>query len=343
MIHVQTLDRKIWDKDSISAYLQRCAHADVDAVIDFSPEGSSAEALGMYRLLDRFCDLTGYKKSRITIRTGNVVEQHPEYNIERNPEYWYEIAQIQLWLDGKTIQTGTTPSKHFANFISRSNWFRLWTATILSSKFGDKTLQTYHYDPLRENYNFNGHIGIDDLFRRGCDVISEAVEFVQSCPRTIDLDYLADLTNSSSSVFQHTDSYYPIQHPSNLNLLQYYNDIFVDVVVEPNISGSCFLVTEKLWRPIVARRPFIVVSNAEYLMNLRKLGFKTFDAWWNEDYDWAHNGNRIKKIDELLTELAQWSTEELEAKLIDMSETLEHNYETFVNLKYDKIRNAFGI
>jgi hypothetical protein len=340
-MNVQTLDRKIWRKDLVAAYLQRCADNNLDAVIDFSPEGSCATAMGMYRLLDEFCQANRYAKSRVTIKTGNMREQHPEYNIVRDASYWYEVPQIQEWLQSKCINSGNTPSKHFGNFTSRSNWFRLWIATILASKYSDKTIQTYHYDPDRENVNYNGYIGIDDLLGRDCDCVREAVEFINTCPRTIDLDYLSNLDNCKDSIFQHQDSYYPIQHPSNLNLLQYYRDIFVDVVVEPNISGSCFLVTEKLWRAIIARRPFIVVSTAEYLANLRKLGFKTFSDYWNEDYDWAHNQHRIRQVDVVLDDIAKLSLQQLHTQLVDMQHILDHNYNVFMQLNQAQIEQAF--
>jgi hypothetical protein len=143
-------------------------------------------------------------------------------------------------------------------------------------------------------------------------------------------------------MYQHENSYYPIQHPSNLNLLQYYQDIFVDVVVEPNISGNCFLVTEKLWRAILAKRPFIVVSNPNYLNNLKRLGFKTFDNYWDEEYDIHKEVNRIDKIKLILQEISSWALDELSNKLQDMESTLDHNLTVFKELTYDKINTTFG-
>jgi len=338
---VQTLDRKIWRKDLLFAYLQKCADNGVAATIDFKPEGSCAEALGLYRLLDEFCKRESYDKKNITIRTANMIEHHNEYVVVCDPRYWYEIGMIQQWLKKKYLNSGTSPSHHFANFTSRSNWFRLWVATILSSKYAQQTVQTYHYDPLKENYNVNGYVGIDDLFKYDCDIIPEAVEFLKTCPRTIDLEYLQNLDNTKGSVFQHQNSYYPIQHPSNLNLLQYYKNIFVDIVVEPNISGNCFLVTEKLWRPIVARRPFIVVSNINYLYNLQKLGFRTFHEFWDEWYDEYNGGDRIREIEKRLEIIASWNTNTLHQKLISMQEILDHNYNTFIKLSYQKIQETF--
>ena len=342
MIHVQTLDRKIWRRDLLLVYLYECYNKNIDALIDFNPEGSCAEYLGLYRLLDEFCVKTGYAKNRITIKTANMLEHHDNYVISKQPGYWYEILKIQKWLKGKQLDIQYQPTKHFANFISRSNWYRLWVATLLDKYYKDKTIQTYHYDPNRENYNGNGYIGLDDLVRYGCNIVPDAVKFIESCPRTIDLEFLQNLDNCKNSIFQHENSYYPIQHPSNLNLLQYYNNIFVDIVAEPNISGNCFLVTEKLWRSIIAHRPFIVVSNLDYLKNLHKLGFKTFNGWWDENYDNCGDGARLNEIEKIIQKIATYEIKELNSILLDMSEILDHNYQTFLALDHNKLRDTFN-
>ena len=158
----------------------------------------------------------------------------------------------------------------------------------------------------------------------------------------MNIEYLQNLENTKGSVFQHENSYYPIQHPSNLNLLQYYRDIFVDIVVETNVSGRCFLVTEKLWRAILAKRPFIVVSNPNYLNNLKRLGFKTFEDFWSEEYDLYREADRIHSIEPLLIQISAWTTEELSNKLLDMDAILTHNFNTFNNLNYKKLIEVFG-
>ena len=341
-LRVQTLDRKIWRKDLITEYLLRCYQTNSNAILDFSPEGSCAESLGIYCLLDDFCLRTGYEKNKVTIITANMLEQHDSYIIVKQVTNWYEIQVIQDWLCDKNINTGINPIKHFANFTSRSNWARLWIATILNKNYANKSMQTYHYDPLRENYNYNGYIGLDDLVKFNCDIVSDAATFILGCPLVLDIEYLRNLDNCKNSLFQHENSYYPIQHPSNLNLLQYYNDIFVDIVVEPNVSGTCFLVTEKLWRCILAKRPFIVMSNPNYLANLRKLGFKTFDHWWSEEYDYYGYSDRIKKIEGVIETISTWSKLKLNSKLIEMSDILEYNYQKFRNLTYLDIQEALN-
>lgn len=341
MLRVQTLDRKIWRRDQILDYLFGCRDRDVDAVLDLGPEGSCAESLGMYRLLDFFCSQTEYSKSRITIKTGNMLEAHPEYCVQRCPEYWYEVAEHKKWLEQNQVDVTSNISKHFANFVSRTNWARLWIATIINTKFSSTALQTYHYDRHRENYNYNGYIGLDDLFKFGCNIVPAAAEFLTTCPRTIDLEFLKN-TSHAKSMFQHENSYYPIQYPANLNLLQFYSDIFVDVYTETNVSGNCFFVTEKTWRPIIAKRPFIVMSNREFLVNLKQLGFKTFNDYWDESYDDYSEGDRVNKIEQLLDTIATWPIARCRALLDDMQPILEHNSQVFMSLSKQKINEVFG-
>jgi hypothetical protein len=231
---------------------------------------------------------------------------------------------IQNWLKENKISYQNKPTKHFANFISRTHWSRLWLATILNTYYRDITIQTYNYDGTPDNYNPTKYVGLDDLAKKGCNLLVEAAEFITTCPRKLNVEI------------------YPIQHPTNLNLLPYYNNIFVDIVVETNVTGSSFLVTEKLWRPIIANRPFIVMSNRHYLSNLRKLGFQTFDAIWSEEYDNFAGADRIKQIQGLLDQISQWPIDELENKLVEMKEILDHNKNIFKKLTISKIDEVFN-
>jgi len=343
IISLATLDRQIITPNLLVsnlylAYINKSS----TIIIDFLPEGSCAQSLNLYNILDNFCENTGFDKKNIFIKTANMLEHHSEYSVEKHAAAWYEVNEIQKWLKNKTINLEYSPKYHFANFISRTNWARLWIATILNVYYQDKTIQTYHHDLSHHNYNPLNEIGLDELVFRKFDLVDSATNFIKLCPKTLDLDYLQNLGNCKNSIFQHENSYYPIQHPKNLNLLQYYNNVFVDVVVEPNISGRCFLATEKIWRPIIARRPFIVMSNSNYLHNLKRLGFQTFDNFWSEEYDNYAEEDRIKSIEQLLQLIANWDNSKLANIILQMKDVLDHNYNTFINLKISTIRKVFG-
>jgi hypothetical protein len=318
------IDNKIWSKDLLLEYLYTQFLKQEPSEIDFLPEATCLTSAGVYSIIDKFCNITGYNKKNITIKTANMIETHKEYNIIKHAGSWYEIPIIQKWLTENQINSQINPTKHFANFVGRTHWSRLWLATILNKYYRDITIQTYNYDGTSDNYNPTKYVGLDDLAKKGCNLLIEAAEFITTCPQKLNVEI------------------YPIQHPTNLNLLPYYNNIFVDIVVETNVTGSSFLVTEKLWRPIIANRPFIVMSNRHYLSNLRKLGFQTFDTVWSEEYDNFTGADRIKQIQGLLAQISHWTIDELEIKLFGMKEILDHNKNIFKKLTISKIDEVFN-
>lgn len=336
-------DYKAWGKDLLLHYMYDRLINDLPIVIDITPEASSFRANGIYRLLDNFCAANNYIKSKITLRTGNMIERHEEYCIERVPSAWYELVKIRTWDRQNTITVTNTPTKHFGHFIGKSNWNRLWTGALLNSRYADKTLQTYntgigtHY--LLKTDGLVDYTGIEDLIKHNCDVLPEVVEFLQTCPRTIPED-VEFITGKGNYINQSTDCY-PIQMPNNLNIINYYNSIFVDVVHETYMADGVFFCTEKTWRPILARRPFISVTPSNHLANLRRLGFCTFNDYWDEGYDEYGTGNRIHQVSQLLETISQWPLEKLASTLDSMQDIFEHNYQTLMSLNAAQVEQTF--
>ena len=336
-------DNKFWNKDQLAIHLYRCFLAGNKTILTVVPEGASLEGCGVYRHLDMFCTATGYNKSWITIQTGNLLESHQYYNIVKDPGAWYEVHTIQEWLKTNSVDTGISPGLHFGHFIGKSNWNRLWIAAVLHSKHHSKLFQTYntgigtHY--LVKNDGLIDFIGLEDLVKNECDVIDLTVDFLKSCPKFIPED-IEIIKNLASYIKQ--EDYYPIQLPANLNILKYYRDIFVDVVHETFVRDEVFFCTEKTWRPILARRPFITMGGRHHLANLRKLGFRTFNDIWDEGYDDYGMQWRVKEILKLLDTISHWPVEKLATTLKDMQEILDHNYNLFVSLNFNKIRNTFN-
>jgi hypothetical protein len=102
-----------------------------------------------------------------------------------------------------------------------------------------------------------------------------------------------------------------------------YKDSAYTVVCETNYDNHYNFYTEKIVKPILAERLFIVFSGQHYLRNLRRLGFKTFDGIVDETYDnIADNDQRFKSACEQITYLINQSQEEILAKIRPIT---EHN------------------
>ena len=120
------------------------------------------------------------------------------------------------------------------------------------------------------------------------------------------------------------------------------NRSFVLGAIEETQESFCYVVTEtcywekkhhlteKIFKPIVSKMPFILVGPAHNLEYLRSYGFKTFSQWIDESYDTIEDPvQRLAAIADSLSKLCSKSLTELESILAEMSPTLEHNYQLF--------------
>jgi hypothetical protein len=102
-----------------------------------------------------------------------------------------------------------------------------------------------------------------------------------------------------------------------------YKDSAYTVVCETNYDNHYSFYTEKIAKPILAERLFIVFSGQHYLRNLRRLGFKTFDGIIDETYDSIEDNNlRFKSACEQIHYLINQPQEEI---LEQIRPITEHN------------------
>ena len=90
---------------------------------------------------------------------------------------------------------------------------------------------------------------------------------------------------------------------------------------------TCLFMSEKIFKPMLCHHPFVVVSHPNSLAQLKQLGFKTFDKWWDESYDAIVSPTaRMDAICKLTQELTNKSDIEWLDMYKDMQEVLEHNF-----------------
>jgi len=89
-------------------------------------------------------------------------------------------------------------------------------------------------------------------------------------------------------------------------------------------------LTEKIFKPIVARRPFILAAAPGNLAYLRSYGFQTFDQWIDERYDDEPDpGIRMRMIVDQVERLCRLSDWDRDAMYRGMQPVLQHNYQWF--------------
>ena len=112
------------------------------------------------------------------------------------------------------------------------------------------------------------------------------------------------------------------------------------IVTETIFYDEKLHLTEKIFKPIVARRPFILVGAPGNLAYLKSYGFRTFDRWIDESYDLEQDPDqRLVKIVNEIDKLCKLSEWELVQMYNEMQEILEYNFQWFYNGFREQITN----
>ena len=113
-----------------------------------------------------------------------------------------------------------------------------------------------------------------------------------------------------------------------------YNQTRYSIVAETQVENEFSFFTEKVAKPMLAQRLFIVVSGQYYLRNLRKLGFRTFSDLVDESYDeiesWEERTQAACAEAQRLTTLDDGL---VQSAIVDI---VEHNYQHLMNTQWQE-------
>lgn len=110
------------------------------------------------------------------------------------------------------------------------------------------------------------------------------------------------------------------------------------LVTETVASGRRLHLTEKTFKAICLKMPFIIVGTQGSLSYLRSYGFRTFDSIWDESYDdEVDDILRIEKIASLLSSLDKLPLNSKQQLFEQCQEIIEHNYQHFYSGAFEEI------
>lgn len=122
----------------------------------------------------------------------------------------------------------------------------------------------------------------------------------------------------------------------------FYQQSLISIVTETNFESNDIFNTEKIFKPMVHRHPFILVGPYKTLQHLKDMGYKTFSEFWDESYDDIENPNeRLLKIVELCKEIKNWDIETKKKFFYKSMHVTNHNYELLLSQYPDNMRKNF--
>jgi len=173
------------------------------------------------------------------------------------------------------------------------------------------------------------------------DVFERVVENVYGKQLTYNQDVNRDTWFGSSNL-DRVSEMFPIRQKA-----------FAEIVTEfTSTNNGLISISEKLPQAILSKKPFIVLGDRGFMNHLKKLGFKTFDKFWSEEYDNApFIQDRVKlvgkSVEEILTiplEVDEYGVVVYNSELTDI---LEYNYrhykDVFINEIDTKILSSLSI
>jgi hypothetical protein len=246
---------------------------------------------------------------------------------------------------------------YFHHAFAAHNWYRgaVFDKRLIAPNERQLKKKYIAFNRLTSNLRVYRSLFVNELIYR--DILDQGhVSYSSVCPDN-GKDYIANLSDASDSGLitaaiadeaihnlssvpmpLHIDTPHDIPIPNGSFALSAVNECmesFVYVVTETCYWERKYHLTEKIFKPIVSRMPFILVGCAHNLAYLRSYGFKTFDRWIDETYDTIEDPiERMHAIGAVLLDISNRSLDDLQAMLYEMQEVLEHNYNLFYSQEF---------
>jgi len=117
--------------------------------------------------------------------------------------------------------------------------------------------------------------------------------------------------------------FYPSKQPPTV-------DAFWHIVTETVFYYDKLHLTEKIFKPIVSKQPFMLLASPGNLAYLKSYGFKTFDGIIDESYDLIEdNDQRVEAVVRQLAWYCSLSAEEKRAVIAAVAPIVEYNFHHF--------------
>ena len=113
----------------------------------------------------------------------------------------------------------------------------------------------------------------------------------------------------------------------------------IELVFESLTVGETFAPTEKIIKPIIAGRPFLVYASNRYLDNLKALGFRTFDTLWSESYDRYELRDRYDHIWQTVKSVCLMDHDEYAHMIKQADAICNHNRQILYNILANYYQN----
>lgn len=240
--------------------------------------------------------------------------------------FYHGFAALDWFRDAAFIEESATMTKFFSSFNHLTKGQRAYrmalTARLLNldlAKQGDISFHGNRQGCSEELENHDSLLSSDDK-----SLIARYLSAKNNLPMILDHHHI---NGSFSARFGHQE--YKLWQRS-----------FLAIVNETVFYPEKLHLTEKVFKPIVCGRPFVLAAAPGNLQYLRSYGFKTFSDWIDESYDQeTNNDTRLDMIANEVAKLCGKSFGQILKIHQEMRPILEHNKKHFFGAFREIIAN----
>ena len=261
---------------------------------------------------------------------------------EKNSEAVDQVCSLYDW----------QPYYYFFHGWAALDWYRGYNHTWLMPDPQDRQIDSTFICPNRIVAGMRNHRLVLFYYCLKLQMMSNFISFPAVCPgenipvkqaikplmsRYPDIERVYDNKNLWLPISFSGEDNSPM-HSCWLSLFTESSKCLLYVVTETLARGRRWHLTEKTFKPICLRMPFVLVGTCGSLEYLRSYGFQTFDSLWDESYDQELDDDiRLEKIAQLLKSLDVMSVGEKRSLFKAAQPIVQHNYEHFYGGGFEKI------
>lgn len=240
-------------------------------------------------------------------------------------DYFFHIFAATDWYRGHEFLVDLVPPEHrsikktFITFNRITSNERVYRSLFINSLFTNSLLNS-------------GHVSFSRDCPDGGAFDSNLVKAADSglVPRSLVEKAISNISTLPDLRIDFADHDYIPNQSMLLSPLDKLMESFVFVVTETCYWQSKTHLTEKIFKPIVLRMPFLLLGCPLNLDYLRSYGFKTFGDFWDESYDTEVDPlTRLDKVVKILKDLDKLTDKQKQNMLVAMKPVLDHNYNVF--------------
>jgi hypothetical protein len=337
--------------EPIATALKNCQHKKIIVLYHYKTLGTSLAQKGLANDKHILLDVLGYQpqnimyitqlKSDIQAVKTNI---HPDIKATYFDKWLEELNRYQIkpsYMSKKNhfVKNNFRPDKKFALCIRRYEDVRFEIICELISK---NLLDDFHYTfAARGGHEIN-------------DIGSSIANYLNNLPKRY-MPHHEKILQWAKGIPYEADPIKPGQveiydQLYTMDIGNYYNHCKLIVVAETHfhcteaIRSDFSIITEKVYKAMFYKKPFILLSQPNTLQVLRDCGYKTFGHVIDESYDQIEAvPERLNAISSELLRIRNLDENSLQHLIDSCKEVVEYNYNLMIQESFRTIPKEFSI